>query len=268
VPREKLAVVWSRKGADLQSVEGFLWDLHRKHPDWVVVSGGADGVDDLAERTWQGLGHEVESYRPVKLERGHGWGIERHHWAPGTFIPDVRISTRYPSLGNRQSAIWLRSWIIATEECGRLAAFLRPGGSRGSAFTVELASVHLGPENVRVFGGEELSGFGTMAGNVDWSPAGAAPDQGAGAEQAQGLGEVVRAPGLDGEGWPDEGGVRGGESLGTVDSPWRRDGPLVRKSGLNNEETLLLRKTLLHNLESAMTYGFRVQAARAAGLDV
>lgn len=264
--REKLAVVGSRKGADLQAVESFLWDLHGKHPDWVVVSGGADGVDDLAERTWRGLGHEVESYRPVKLERGHGWGIERHHWKPGDFLPTIQVSTSYPSVSDRLSALWLRSWVVASEASTRVVAFLRPGGSKGTLYTIDLATAHLGAENVRVFGGESLGGFGTMAGSVDLAQAPGLPHEEGRGARAEDVGEVVRAPGLEGGRGPDEEGLHSEGPLGSIDSPWRRRTPLVRKSGLNDEETYRLRLEMLDNLEDAMLYGFRAQAADLAGL--
>lgn len=64
---ERIAVVGSRKGADLQAVEALLQRMHRRSPDCVVVSGGLSGVDETAERTWLQLGGRVISFRPYQL---------------------------------------------------------------------------------------------------------------------------------------------------------------------------------------------------------
>jgi hypothetical protein len=52
--------------------------LHERAPDAVLVSGGCPrGTDAAAERTWRGLGGEVERYRPEWDLYGNAAGFRR-----------------------------------------------------------------------------------------------------------------------------------------------------------------------------------------------
>jgi predicted Rossmann fold nucleotide-binding protein DprA/Smf involved in DNA uptake len=42
---ERIAVVGSRQGADLEQVERFVRALHSRQPSSLLISGGAAGVD-------------------------------------------------------------------------------------------------------------------------------------------------------------------------------------------------------------------------------
>src|SRR5437660_12638024 len=64
---ESVAIVGSRRGADLGAVKEFVHALYVKQPDTLLVSGGADGVDKLAERTWLELGGRLRSFRVREL---------------------------------------------------------------------------------------------------------------------------------------------------------------------------------------------------------
>ena len=128
---ELIAVVGSSVGADDTQVIGFMYDLHAKHPDSIVISGGADGVDDLAERTWRFLGHEVRSYRPVKLDT-KTWGIEV--WVFNGPSPRYYVLDE-PTWADKRGALVYRTWLIA-EESQRLIAFFRLGRSPGTQHAV------------------------------------------------------------------------------------------------------------------------------------
>lgn len=132
---EKLAVVGSREGADLEQVAAFLAELREKHPDTIVVSGGAKGVDSAAEQGWLALGGRVESYRPKQLGLEE-YGIE--FWELGVPQPRVFVLANEPTFGDYESACLYRDLLIA-EACDRLAAFYRPGRSWGALFTAEMA---------------------------------------------------------------------------------------------------------------------------------
>lgn len=63
-----VAIVGSRDGVHLDVVQHYVEALHEKHPAATVISGGARGVDSVAEATAWKLGHEVVSLRPVEIE--------------------------------------------------------------------------------------------------------------------------------------------------------------------------------------------------------
>jgi len=127
--REKIAVIGSRHGADLKSVVTFLDALWANQPDTLLISGGAEGVDSLAESTWFRLGGRIRSYRPVS--DGEGWIIEIWNYGPGESSVSKDKGIQLASF--RDAALY-RDTLIA-EDCHRLCAFYRPNGSAGTAFT-------------------------------------------------------------------------------------------------------------------------------------
>lgn len=135
----KLAVVGSRVGADLDHVSDFLHQLWLDAGDTVIVSGGADGVDSRAEQDWRGYGGSVISFRVKRFaDIGHdeSYGIERlelNDEAPRAF--DL---IHEPTFADYVSGLKYRDMLIA-QECDRLVSFQKKGGSRGSAFTCEVA---------------------------------------------------------------------------------------------------------------------------------
>lgn len=140
---ERVAIVGSRWGASEQDCRNFLTSLYAKHPDTIIVSGGADGIDKIAETHWMGLGGKVESYRPVsrKFEKQPDgkahvteWGIEK--WTLGVEEPRVQQLLDHPTFADYASACLYRDTLIS-ESSDRIVSFQGPGGSWGAGFTTE-----------------------------------------------------------------------------------------------------------------------------------
>ena len=69
-----VAIVGSRDWPDLDAVVDFVERLARKYPAAIVVSGGARGVDSVAERTATRAGLGLISFRPheeIRVFRGY-----------------------------------------------------------------------------------------------------------------------------------------------------------------------------------------------------
>jgi len=140
---KRVAVVGSREGANEQHVRSFLTDLYAKYPDAVLVSGGAVGVDTIAETHWLGLGGRVKSYRPAAGSfesdpsgkvRVTSWYIEV--WELGGDNQMVYPLQNFPTFENYKSACLARDTLIS-EDSDPIVSFQRPGGSRGASFTLE-----------------------------------------------------------------------------------------------------------------------------------
>lgn len=148
---ERVAIVGPRQGADLDQVIMFCHNLHRRHPDTIVVSGGAEGVDRTAEQTWLSLGGIVWSYRPRKVREGE---IVIDKWELGGTNARFFQLVEFPAFADYPSANWFRSWLIASEIADRVVAFYGHGHQRGTEFTVYVAEGHL-PDAVYVYKREE-----------------------------------------------------------------------------------------------------------------
>lgn len=131
-----MAIVGSRKGADLGAVVRLVEALREAQPDTVVVSGGAEGVDQMAESTWFRLGGRVRSYRPAPW--GKYFGVEVWNYGPGAPASVLPVSEQRVQFADFRSAALYRNWLIA-EDCDRLVAFYRAGGSPGTAHTEAMA---------------------------------------------------------------------------------------------------------------------------------
>ena len=136
--RERVAVVGNRKGADLQQVVQFMDALHARQPDTIVISGGAAGVDQMAESTWFRLGGRIRSYRPAPW--GDGFGIEVWNYGGGEAAYVSPVEEQRVQLASYGSACIYRDTLIA-EDCDRLCAFYRRGliSESGTAFTEAFA---------------------------------------------------------------------------------------------------------------------------------
>jgi hypothetical protein len=132
---ERVAIVGSREGADLDEVRAFVRALWEKYPDTILVSGGAKGVDQAAEQEWLALGGQVESLRPVQLGPDH-YTVEK--WYLGGPTPSVYTLANEPTWENYKSAATYRDILIA-ETADRVVAFTARPLTRGTAFTVESA---------------------------------------------------------------------------------------------------------------------------------
>ena len=133
---EKIAVIGSRQGADLEQVERFVRALYLRQPSSLLISGGAAGVDKLAEQTWLSLGGRVQSYRPKQLESG-SYGVEV--WNLGDMQPSVGVlGEPHPTFADYRSAALYRNMLIA-EKADRVVAFYRRNRSAGAAHTIDAA---------------------------------------------------------------------------------------------------------------------------------
>lgn len=131
----KLAVIGSREGADLEHVETFVLLLPS---GTTVVSGGANGVDSVAEQTHRSVGGSVTSFRVKRFADYNGeevYGVQRLELSDeGSSAHDL-LNVDF---ADYTSALWYRDMLIA-QECDRLVAHMRPGGSRGSLNTCQFA---------------------------------------------------------------------------------------------------------------------------------
>lgn len=71
----RVAIVGSRDYQRLEEVRQYVWECPR---DWVIVSGGARGVDTTAVDEAKRLGMAYEVYLPDWGKRGRGAGIVRN----------------------------------------------------------------------------------------------------------------------------------------------------------------------------------------------
>ena len=130
----RIAVVGSRKGANLNDVQQFLTSLHRRHPEAIVVSGGAAGVDRKAETVWGDLGGKVASWRPRKLD-DESWGVEL--WSLGGSKDGVQTFPE-PSFADFTSAVMYRNTLVV-HASERVVAFQAERLSKGTMFTCGFA---------------------------------------------------------------------------------------------------------------------------------
>jgi hypothetical protein len=129
--------VGSRQGADLEQVERFVRALYLRQPSSLLISGGAAGVDKLAERTWLSLGGCVQSYRPKQLDPER-YGVEV--WNLGDMQASVGVLSwpPHPTWATYAGAAWYRNLLIA-EKADRVIAFYRSHKSPGAASTIDAA---------------------------------------------------------------------------------------------------------------------------------
>lgn len=132
----KVAVVGPRQGADTEVVADFCRALHQQDPSVVLISGGAKGVDQIAESTWQQLGGLVWSYRAHQRDPDT-WGVDK--WVYGGEEQATRASLHgHPTFADPVSALKYRS-ILVVEDCDRLVAFEGKLSMYGTAFTIAIA---------------------------------------------------------------------------------------------------------------------------------
>lgn len=137
-----VAVVGSRDWPDLERVKCYVTRIAAKHPTAVLVSGGARGVDQMAEKValWSGL--ELISYRPYEFENMEGeqeFSVETV--TQGARAQEIvverlrRISPpTFKSYG--QCAYFRNTWIA--QDCEVLVAFCYRN-SRGTQRSIRLA---------------------------------------------------------------------------------------------------------------------------------
>jgi hypothetical protein len=126
----RIAVFGSREGVNRNEVIQYLTE--RFDPSIVLVSGGAYGVDAVAEGTWLELGGSVESYRPTQVDSGE-WSMVCWMLTPEksfTFVPSGT-----PTFEDFRSAAFYRNMVIA-EVSDRGVGFIH-NGSGGSTHTAD-----------------------------------------------------------------------------------------------------------------------------------
>jgi SLOG family YspA-like protein len=129
-----VGIVGSRSYPDLTQVERFVWSLARKYPDCVVVSGGAPGVDHMAEEAAKTALLRVRSYRP-RRRANH---FEVVMYETGRFAVTIRgedeQALRFKSYG--QACFFRNGLIVADSK--HLVAFSHRE-SRGTADSIRRA---------------------------------------------------------------------------------------------------------------------------------
>lgn len=122
----------------MQKVVEFIDALHRQQPDTILISGGAVGVDQMAESSWFRLGGRIRSYRPAYYLEGYG--IEVWNYGGGSAQVSPVEEQRLQFADYRSAALY-RDWLIA-EDCDRIVAFYRDQAASsfsGAAVTASLA---------------------------------------------------------------------------------------------------------------------------------
>lgn len=129
---ERVAVVGNRKGADMQQVVQFIEALHAAQPDTILISGGAAGVDQMAESTWFRLGGRIRSYRPASYLEGYG--IEVWHYGVGEQAHVLPPQEQRIELANYKDACLYRDFLIACDS-DRLVAFYKDEAAKSYSGT-------------------------------------------------------------------------------------------------------------------------------------
>jgi predicted Rossmann-fold nucleotide-binding protein len=128
----KIAIVGSRDGVYLDSVIAHVEAMHRRYPEAIVVSGGAKGVDRVAENSARRLGHWVLSFRPIMVNAR--FCIQRVSLVPESFeVADVEYLGEYEDF---RDAAFARNTMIV-KEADVVVAFTV--GSPGTAHSISEA---------------------------------------------------------------------------------------------------------------------------------
>lgn len=129
----KVAIVGSREFPNLIQVHEFVAKLAAKHPDAIVVSGGARGVDRAAEDAAHRLGLPVISFRPFEFEKDKFCVRRIETNAAAEVKSKTTLPHTYRSYG--QAAFARNEDIVREAEI--VCAFTI--GSRGTANTLDIA---------------------------------------------------------------------------------------------------------------------------------
>lgn len=137
-----VAVVGSREWKDLPRVERYVEAIAAKYPDAVIVSGGAKGVDETAERAARRYGLGIISYRPYEYVNMAGkpeFSITTFTNGPAAIDVVIGKSRRinppyFKSYAD--AALFRNGWIVDDAEI--VVAFQRDD-SRGTADTIAKA---------------------------------------------------------------------------------------------------------------------------------
>jgi hypothetical protein len=128
-----IAIVGSRKYPHLEDVAKLVALIGADLPDCTIVSGGADGVDKMAEQTGMQSRLGVLSYRPFKIS-DEEYGIEEWSMGPNAY---VRRMVEQPTFATYVDALFYRN-ILVVDFSERVVAFWNEW-SEGTKFTVGYA---------------------------------------------------------------------------------------------------------------------------------
>jgi predicted Rossmann fold nucleotide-binding protein DprA/Smf involved in DNA uptake len=143
-----IAIVGSRKYPFLDDVKRLVQLIaedDKKEPGFVIVSGGAAGVDTTAEQEALRLGLEVVSYRVWQISNEE-CGVEEWHMGRS---PYVRRMVEMPKFGNAphgegwssyEAALVFRNSLIV-EKADRVVAF-RAAWSPGTTIAMDFAHAY------------------------------------------------------------------------------------------------------------------------------
>jgi hypothetical protein len=134
-----IAIVGSREWADLDQVREIIRLIASEHPEAVIVSGGAKGVDETAESAALACGLQARSYRVRTLDV-EKFGIEEWVLGGEHRTSYIREMHEEPTWANYESALFYRNSLIV-EKADRVVAFWN-GYSRGTALAVDFAHGH------------------------------------------------------------------------------------------------------------------------------
>lgn len=107
----RLALIGTRMVPDAERVRELVCELLTKHAssDLVVITGGAEGVDRIAEEEARELGVSVVVHRPCQLRHRH---VFRTCYAPRNLAiaEDCDVLVR---IADRRSRTWGSGWTAA-----------------------------------------------------------------------------------------------------------------------------------------------------------
>lgn len=139
----RIGVVGSRDYPHLDDVGRLIAIIASDRPTATIVSGGAIGVDALAEKAALDLGLTVTSFRVYQTSL-MSFGIEE--WTLGGYDANVRKMVEEPTFETYAMALNYRNALIA-ERANRLVAFWA-GRTRGTSLTIDFAKAYGRPTTI------------------------------------------------------------------------------------------------------------------------
>ena len=130
----KVAIVGSREHPDPSVVVPMIYSLTERYgrEGWMLVSGGAPGVCERAERTAQDHWVTVMSFRPYQVA-GDEWRARK--WTLGQYPSVETLQDPHPCWASFSGAAFYRSLLIAQEADKALVYW--NGRSRGTQHEID-----------------------------------------------------------------------------------------------------------------------------------
>ena len=128
-----IAIVGSREYPHLEDVKALVEHIAADNPCAVIVSGGAKGVDKMAEETANAAGLEVISFRVRQID-DENFGTEEWYFSRSGG-GNVRLMIEEPTWQTYDDALSYRNALII-ERAERVVAF-HDGLSRGTQLALD-----------------------------------------------------------------------------------------------------------------------------------